>query len=290
MKKVEKHLFPKDIKEALAFLEEYKGEARLVSGATDLMLWIREEKVTPRVLVDVSDLPEMRFVSVENGKMTIGAAMTHAEIAAHEAVKRIFPSLSDGCRSVGSPQIRNIATLAGNIVSAQPAADSVVPMTALDAVCEIVSKEGIRRQPLCELSKTVGESYVDPTKEILTKIEIAVPAGKYGTAFKRIAAREAMALPVVNVAVMLEAAGDGTLNAARVVASPVAVVPFRARKAEAHLLGKKPQAELIAEAAAIAGDEASPRDSLVRGSGAYRKALVKDLVEQALTEAAAALV
>ena len=288
MKKVEKHLFPKNITEALSLLEEYKGEARLVSGATDLMLWIREEKVTPSVLVDVSDIPEMRFVSVENGKMTLGAAMTHAEIAANEAVKRIFPALSDGCRSVGSPQIRNIATLAGNIVSAQPAADSVVPMTALGAVCEIVSSDGAHMRPLCELSKTVGESYVDPTKEILTKIEISVPAGKYGTAFKRIAPREAMALPVVNVAVMLEAAEDGTISAARVVASPVAVVPFRAQMAEAHLIGKKPSAELFAEAAKIAEDEASPRDSLVRGSGAYRKVLVKDLVEQALTEAAAA--
>lgn len=288
MKKVEKHLFPKNIKEALSLLEEYKGEARLVSGATDLMLWIREEKVTPSVLVDVSDIPEMRFVSVENGKMTLGAAMTHAEIAANEAVKRIFPALSDGCRSVGSPQIRNIATLAGNIVSAQPAADSVVPMTALGAVCEIVSSDGAHMRPLCELSKTVGESYVDPTKEILTKIEISVPAGKYGTAFKRIAPREAMALPVVNVAVMLEAAEDGTISAARVVASPVAVVPFRAQMAEAHLIGKKPSAELFAEAAKIAEDEASPRDSLVRGSGAYRKVLVRDLVEQALTEAAAA--
>lgn len=288
MKKVEKHLFPKNIKEALSLLEEYKGEARLVSGATDLMLWIREEKVTPSVLVDVSDIPEMRFVSVENGKMTLGAAMTHAEIAANEAVKRIFPALSDGCRSVGSPQIRNIATLAGNIVSAQPAADSVVPMTALGAVCEIVSSDGAHMRPLCELSKTVGESYVDPTKEILTKIEISVPAGKYGTAFKRIAPREAMALPVVNVAVMLEAAEDGTISAARVVASPVAVVPFRAQMAEAHLIGKKPSAELFAEAAKIAEDEASPRDSLVRGSGAYRKVLVKDIVEQALTEAAAA--
>ena len=288
MKKVEKHLFPKNIKEALSLLEEYKGEARLVSGATDLMLWILEEKVTPSVLVDVSDIPEMRFVSVENGKMTLGAAMTHAEIAANEAVKRIFPALSDGCRSVGSPQIRNIATLAGNIVSAQPAADSVVPMTALGAVCEIVSSDGAHMRPLCELSKTVGESYVDPTKDILTKIEISVPAGKYGTAFKRIAPREAMALPVVNVAVMLEATEDGTISAARVVASPVAVVPFRAQMAEAHLIGKKPSAELFAEAAKIAEDEASPRDSLVRGSGAYRKVLVKDLVEQALTEAAAA--
>ncbi|MFR5881522.1 MAG: FAD binding domain-containing protein [Cloacibacillus evryensis] len=228
----------------------------------------RDGKVSPSVLVDVSDIPEMKFVSVMNGKMTIGAAMTHAEIAANESVKQIFPALSDGCRSVGSPQIRNIATLAGNIVSAQPAADSVVPMTALGAICEIANCEGARMKPLCELSKRVGESYVDPTKEILTKIEIAIPAGKYGTAFKRIAPREAMALPVVNVAVMLEAAEDGAISAARVVASPVAVVPFRAQRAEAHMVGKKPSAGFRR---GRDRRRRPRRDSLVRGSGPTAK-------------------
>ncbi|OUO93187.1 xanthine dehydrogenase family protein subunit M [Cloacibacillus sp. An23] len=289
MKKVVKHLFPKNVAEAVAMLAQYEGEARLVSGATDLMLWMREGKVSPSVLVDVSDVEEMRGVEVKDGKIFIGASMTHAEIAAHPLVKKIFPALSDGCRSVGSPQIRNLGTLAGNIVSAQPAADSVVPMTALGAVCEIVDAGGSCKQPISSLSKSVGVSNLDPTKEVMKTIEIEIPDGKYGTAFKRIAPREAMALPVVNVAVMLHAGSDGCISAARIVASPVAVVPFRAQKAEAFLIGKKPSAALYAETAVIAGDEASPRDSLVRGSGAYRKVLVKDLVEQALTEAAQTL-
>ncbi len=290
MKKVEKYLFPKSIEEAIALLCEYKGDARLVSGATDLMLWIREEKVSPTVLVDVSGIHQMRLVDLKGDALVIGAAMTHAEIAANSLVKKYFPALSDGCRSVGSPQIRNVATLAGNIVSAQPAADSVVPMTALDAICEIVNKDRTRKQPISELSKAVGVSCVDPTKEILTSIEIKIPKGKYGTAFKRIAPREAMALPVVNVAVMLEASTNGNIVAARIVASPVSIIPFRAKKAEAHLIGKLPSQDLLAEASVIASDEASPRDSLVRGSGAYRKVLVKELVKEALGEAAAALV
>lgn len=290
MKKVEKHLFPKNTAEAVTLLEQYQGEARLVSGATDLMLWIREGKVSPTVLIDVSDVEEMRSVEVKDGKMFIGASMTHAEIAANPQVKKFFPALADGCRSVGSPQIRNLGTLAGNIVSAQPAADSVVPMTALGAVCEIVDKNGSRKQPISSLSKSVGVSNLDPTKEVLKTIEIEIPAGKYGTAFKRIAPREAMALPVVNVAVMLEADNAGCISSARIVASPVAVVPFRAQKAEAFLIGKKVSDTLFAEAAELAGDEASPRDSLVRGSGAYRKVLVKDLVEQALREAAQTLI
>ena len=156
--------------------------------------------------------------------------------------------------------------------------------------CEIVDKNGSRKQPISSLSKSVGVSNLDPTKEVLKTIEIEIPAGKYGTAFKRIAPREAMALPVVNVAVMLEADNAGCISSARIVASPVAVVPFRAQKAEAFLIGKKVSDTLFAEAAELAGDEASPRDSLVRGSGAYRKVLVKDLVEQALREAAQTLI
>ncbi|MDO5562839.1 MAG: FAD binding domain-containing protein [Synergistaceae bacterium] len=289
MKKVEKYLFPKNVEECVSLLAQYKGEARLVSGATDLTLWIKEGKVSPSVLIDVSNIPEMRSVEVEGDTLVIGSAMTHAEIAADKTVKKLFPALSAGCLSVGSPQIRNLGTLAGNIVSAQPAADSVVPMAALGASCEIVGVDGKSVKPLCELSKTVGVSYVDPTKEIMTKIYIDIPKCKYGTSFKRIAQREAMALPVVNVAVMLKGDGAGKISEARIVASPVAVVPFRAKKAEDFLCGKAPLADTLKEAAEMAGDEASPRDSLQRGSGAYRKALVKNLVEQALVEAASAL-
>lgn len=290
MKKVEKYLFPKSVEECIKILCDQKGEARLVSGATDLSLWIKDEKVSPTVLVDVSGLEEMRFVEIVRDKLVIGAAMTHAEIASNETVKKFFPSLSDGCRNVGSPQIRNVATLAGNIVSAQPAADSVVPMTALDASCEIVSEKGSRIQKIKELPQKVGVSSVDPTSEVLTKIYIDIPKCKYGTSFKRISPREAMSLPVVNVAVMLKTDESGTITEARVVASPVDIVPFRAKKTEEYLVGKKPSEDIFEEASKLAGEEASPRDSLQRGSGAYRKNLVRDLVAQALKDASFTLV
>jgi len=289
LKKVEKYLFPKCIEECIKMLYENKGEARLVSGSTDLSLWIKDEKVSPAVLVDVSDLKEMRFVELVGDKLVIGASMTHAEIASNEKVKKYFPALSDGCRNVGSPQIRNVATLAGNIVSAQPAADSVVPMTALDASCEIVDEKGSRIQKIRELPKKVGVSTIDPTKEVMTKIFIEIPKCKYGTAFKRISPREAMSLPVVNVAVMLMADASGVITEARVVASPVDIVPFRAKKTEEYLIGKKPTEDVFEEASKLAGEEASPRDSLQRGSGAYRKNLVKDLVGQALKQASLTL-
>ncbi|MBP8685019.1 MAG: hypothetical protein KBH52_06385, partial [Synergistaceae bacterium] len=122
-----------------------------------------------------------------------------------------------------------------------------------------------------------------------TKIFIKIPKCKYGTAFKRISPREAMSLPVVNVAVMLMADASVVITEARVVASPVDIVPFRAKKTEEYLIGKKPTEDVFEEASKLAGEEASPRDSLQRGSGAYRKNLVKDLVGQALKQASLTL-
>ncbi len=283
--RTENYLFPRSIEECVKMLAEHKGEARIVAGGTDLVLWMREGKVPQRTLVDVSRIEGIDAFELRAGEMVLGAGMTHAAVAANGDVKKYFPALADGCRSVGSPQIRHIATLGGNIVSAQPAADSVIPMTALDARCEIVSESGSRIVPLGELHAGVGKSNVDPSREIIAKIFIPIPDKPYACAFTRTAPREAMALPIVNAAVRIVVYG-GAVSDARIAVAPVAVTPFRASEAEAFLVGKDPaDKKILAEAARIASAEAKPRDSLQRGSGEYRKVLVGDLVEKALIEA-----
>lgn len=287
--RTEKYLFPRSIDECVKMLAEYKGEARIVAGGTDLILWMREGRIVQRTLVDISRIDGIKSFELRHDSIVLGAGMTHAAVAANGKVKQYFQALADGCRAVGSPQIRNIATLGGNIVSAQPAADSVVPMAALDARCEIVSESGSRVTPLCELYLGVGKSTVDPTCEIVSKIFIPIPDKTYACAFMRTAPREAMALPVVNTAVCFALDGDAICYA-RVVIAPVAVTPFRAVETEAFLVGKDPlDKKVLAEAASIASAEAKPRDSLQRGSGEYRKILVGDLVEKALIKASSNL-
>ncbi|MFA0887467.1 MAG: xanthine dehydrogenase family protein subunit M [Synergistales bacterium] len=287
--KVAQHLFPVKIEECIEMLARYGGNARIVAGGTDLFLWLKEGKASAETLVDVSCIKEMKALEERSDCLILGPGLTHAEVASNPVVRRYFPALSDGCRSVGSPQIRNIGTLGGNIVSAQPAADSVVPLVALGAECEIRGLSGSRTELLEELFLGVGKSRVDPTREIITRIILKKPEGKSGNAFARIAPREAMALPVINAAVQLTVEA-GRISAARIVTAPVAVAPFRARKAEECLIGKQPGSiGDLKRAAKIAEEEAKPRDSLVRGSGEYRKALVKDLVEQALLRAAGSL-
>lgn len=287
--KITQYLFPRTAEECLEFLARYDGKARVVAGGTDLFLWVKERKAFPTVLVDVSRIEALRIFSDEMDRIVLGPAVTHAEIASNPVVKASFPVLSDGCRNVGSPQIRNIGTLGGNIVSAQPAADSVVPLVALGAECEIAGHLGSRIEPLENLFLGVGKSRVDPTREVITKIIVMKPKAKFANAYSRIAPREAMALPVINAAVQLTVEDD-RISGARIVTAPVAVTPFRAKKAEEFLLGKRPGNKGdLRKAAELAEREAKPRDSLVRGSGEYRKVLVGDLVEQALMQAAGKL-
>lgn len=282
--RIEKYLYPTSAEEAVRMLEDYQGEAMIMAGGTDLVLWIKEGKREPSALVDIDGIEELHGVLIREDEIILGAGVTHAEVAENRELKKRVKCLTDGCRSVGSPQIRNIATVGGNIVSAQPAADSTVNFVALGAECEIASAEGRRRVPVEQLFLGVGKSALNPGRELLTKIYIPLPSGPYATSFQRLAPRNSLALPIVNVAAYL-AEEDGRIAEARIVASPVAVTPFRLRQAEQYLTGKQVSEKGLAAAAGqLAHDEANPRDSLLRGSGEYRKVLVQDLVTKAVEE------
>lgn len=282
---IEKYLMPTTVDECIKNLNEYKGSAQIMAGGTDLTLDLMHERVNPTVLVDITNIEGLDIIKVEDGKLIIGATATHADVGSNPEVKKYFPSLADGCISVGSPQIRNLGTIGGNIVSAQPAADAVIVLTALDAKCEIVNEEGTKIVPLEGLNLGVSKSKVDRTREIITKIIVDIPESKYGTAFTRFSQREALSLPMVNVAVKLEIE-DSKISSARVVIGPVDIVPFRPKEVEELLIGMNiDDCEGIEKVAILASKVANPRDSVFRGSGAYRKVLVKDLVKKALEAA-----
>jgi len=279
------YLYPKTAEEAVEMLNSYEGKAMIMSGGTDLVLWMKHGKKTPEALVDVDGIAELKGIERQGDKLVIGAGVTHADVAENELVLELFPSLAKGCGSVGAPQPRNIGTVGGNIVSAQPAADSSVNFVALGATCEILSAEGRREVPVESLFLGVGRSVVDPGKEIMTKIMIPIPQKAYAVSYQRMAPRKSLALPVANVSLEL-VAEDGKIAEARLVASPVAVVPFRCKATEALLTGRDlTDASLAAEAGAMVQTEINPRDSKLRGSGAYRKALIGTQVEDAVNEA-----
>ena len=267
---------PKDIAEALQFLEEAGGRGRVIAGGTDLVLQVKRGENHADVLVDITGIQGLKKIEEEDGWIRIGALVTHAEIAKSPLIRSEAQALSEGCGQVGSPQIRNMGTLAGNIISAQPAADGAIPLMALESEIKVVSKSSERWMPLEAAYRGIGRSAVDATREIVTEIKFKKLGKSEATGYFRMARRKALTLPSLNGAVaILFDPSLSRMEKARIALGPVADRPYRARRAEAYLESAEVSPESIAEAGRIASEEADPRTSLLRGSGTYRKAMVR---------------
>ncbi|MEW8958799.1 MAG: FAD binding domain-containing protein [Moorella sp. (in: firmicutes)] len=279
----QEYLIANSTEEALAMLAARPG-ARIIAGGTDLVIDLKEEKRQVNTLVDVSRIPELKVIEEKDGEIILGGAVTHAEAAAAKLIRKKLPALAAAAAAVGSPQIRNVGTLGGNVVNAQPAADTAVALVALGAVATILGSAGERRVPVENLFEGVGRSKVDSGREILTHFSIPIWGDGEGSAFKRLSPRRALSLPMLNTAVRVQVRG-GRCTRARICIAPVAPRPFLCEEAAAILVGAEPRPEVIARAAAAAKEAARPRDSLLRGSGAYRKEMTAVLVGRALEEA-----
>jgi carbon-monoxide dehydrogenase medium subunit len=267
---------PEGVAEALTLLEKAAGRGRVIAGGTDLILQLRQRERAADLLVDITGIDTMKGIGEADGWITIGAAVTHAEAADSSLLRRVARALAEGCGQVGAPQIRNTATLMGNVISAQPAADGAVPLAALEAEIRVVSTAGERWVPMDEAYLDVGRSAIDASREVATEIRFRKPADGEKTRFFRLSKRKALSLPVLNGAVsILPDPSAQRIRRARIALGPVAARPFRARRAEACLETAAISPELIDEAARIAAEEANPRTSLLRGGAPYRKAMVE---------------
>ena len=274
--------------EALRRLMQESGQARIVAGGTDLLIQIRETESYEGslTLLDVSEVDEMKEIRESKEFLYIGAAVTMTEISSSPLVKNKARALAQGAQWLGSPQIRNVATVGGNVVNAQPAGDVSVPLVALGTEAEVVSSEGRRYVPVEALFLGVGESAVDPRQELISHFRVPVREPPNGaSAMTRLAKRKAFTLPTLSVAVSAGIDGERKcFRETRIVAAPVGPTPWRARRAEETLQGSGITKENIAKAAALAREDASPRDSL-RGGAEYRKDMVGILTRRALMEA-----
>lgn len=276
------------ISDTVGRLTEGASQARVVAGGTDLLIQMRERGPHERslALLDISEIHEMKEINESHGYLYIGAAVRMAEIASSALVAKKARALAQGASWLGSPQIRNVATIGGNVVNAQPAADASVPLVALGAEAEVVSSEGRRYVPVDELFLGAGESAIDPHRELLSHFRIPVREGPEGaSAMTRLAKRKAFTLPTLSVAVSFEVdERKESFRGVRIVAAPVGPTPWRARRAEETLQGADITKENIKRAAALAREDASPRDSL-RGGAEYRKDMVEVLTGRALVDA-----
>jgi carbon-monoxide dehydrogenase medium subunit len=288
--KWEKYLVPTSLEEALTMLKERQGQARVIAGGTDLIIQLKKKEVTARYLVDVTNLDELKGIELEDGFIRVGACVTHQELAASSLVRERAAALAEGASQVGSPQIRNMGTVGGNIVNAQPAADTVVPLMALEAEVEVATATGTRRDPLGGLCLGPGQCTVDSTAEILTAVRFRALDPNQGSAFERLAKRKALALPILNAAAVVTL-NDGrhTFQEVRLAVGPIGPTPSRALNAEEALRGAAVEARAIAAALELAAQEAQPRSNPLRGSQEYRQQMVKVLLRRSLERAVQAV-
>ncbi len=274
------------VEEALATLASLRGQGRIIAGGTDLIIQLQRRERKLGCLVDVTRIPGLNEIRLDDSYVIVGATATHAQIERSPLIRERAQVLAEACSMVGSPQIRNVGTLAGNVVNAQPAADGSIALLALNAEAQIVNLTGHQWVPVASLFVSPGVSRIDATTEMITAFRFRAQAPRESSAYERLARRKAVALPMINVAVRVLLDADGShIREAQIAIGPVAPVPFRAQEAEAVLKDQPVSEEAISDAVETAARESRPRSSLLRAGKEYRRELIRVLTRRALRRA-----
>jgi xanthine dehydrogenase iron-sulfur cluster and FAD-binding subunit A len=264
---------PNSIDDALSLLAEHAGRARIIAGGTDLMIELeREQRPGIGILIDISRVPGLDHIRIRDGRVHLGPLVTHNHCAASPLLQESAFALSKACWQVGAPQIRNRGTVAGNLITASPANDSITPLTALGAQVELVSSAGERVLPLEEFFTGVRKT-VMRDDELMTDISFPLPDGNARSGFYKLGLRRAQAISVVNVAVLLQQKGD-LVEEAKITMGAVAPTIIHAREAEEFLMGKDLSEENIRRAGALAAGASRPIDD-IRATAGYRRKMVQ---------------
>lgn len=278
-------LQPQTVQEAVEALASAPEPSCVIAGGTDLMLDLQQGNHAPvHTLVDLTSIAEMRVLEVQGDQLIIGAGVPHNEIVNSPLVQQNAQSLVEACGLIGGPQVRNMGTLGGNVAHALPAADGTIGLMSLNARAEIASPDGRRWVPLREVFAGPGKSSLDTHREILVRFSIPLRKPHQASAFYRVMRAQGIALPILNLAVWLERAGD-LISDAHVAVGPAGPVPFRASKTEEYLKGKPFSEETIAGAQQTLLAEAVFRTSPARATAEYRRQLVVVLLKNALSTA-----
>jgi len=273
---------PTTLAEAWRRLAAHPGAA-LLAGGTDLLVRIRAREVRPPAIVSLRRIPALTGVTTEpGGGMRIGAATPVADLLRNAAIVRRYPLLAQALRVMASPQIRNVATLGGNLCNASPCADTAPPLLAYEARVVLERPRGRRELPLDAFFLGPGETALRPG-EILTAVRLPAPPPGARTRFHK-QRRVHLDLALASVAVLLQFRGS-TCRRARIAAGSVAPTPLRLYEVERRLEGRTVTPELAAEAGALAARSVSPIDDL-RATAAWRRTVVEVRVRRAILELA----
>ena len=274
---------PKSIDEAVALRHEFGDDALVMAGGLTAMILLRERLVHPRVVLSLSDIAALRRIDTDGG-LRIGAMVTHSEVTRSPAVSSVAPLLGEACGHVGSPAIRNMGTLGGNISHADSASDPAPALLALNAEAIIAGPGGERRVPLDKFFHGTLTTALDGD-ELLAALFVPRSAAGTHVRFMKYTATSAEAFATVTVATSIVCDDANVCTEARIGLGSVAPTPLRARAAEDLLRGRKLTRETIAEAAAAAAACTDP-SSNGQGSAEYRREMTGVWVRRLLEDIA----
>ncbi|MDM8539999.1 FAD binding domain-containing protein [Desulfococcaceae bacterium HSG9] len=272
---------PTSLAEACQMIQEYGETAALLAGGTDLLVKMKNRELRPQNIVSLVELEEIKQISVTGRHTSIGACCTISQIADSEAIRSVFPALSSGAEHLGSPAVRNLGTIGGNVVTASPAADLPPALAAYGTKARLKQGEQERFLSLDQIFRGPGATHIRKD-EILADLHLKKPPKCSGAGFFKLGHRNALQCSIINGACYIALDPQtGKIEKARIILGAVAPTLVRASSAEKLLMGEKPGKELFLEAGMAAVGDCNPIDDL-RGSAEYRRDMIQVLTSRTL--------
>jgi xanthine dehydrogenase FAD-binding subunit len=281
----QEYVRPSSVAEAIQALASASGSALPIAGGTDLLLDLKQGRHEPvHTLIDLTFVKEMTTLELRGDELFIGAAVAVNRVATDPLVGTHAQALVEACNLIAGPQVRNTATIGGNVAHALPAADGTIALTALDAQAEVASPAGTRRMPFTSLFAGPGKSTLDKSMEIIVGFYLPQLRKGQASCFKRIMRPQGVALPILNCSVWLEREKD-LVTDIHIAVGPGGSTPFRATDAETFMRGNPLNGENFGEALESLLGQAKFRTSARRASADYRRHIVGGLFKDVLNTA-----
>ena len=286
----QEYLRPTDLSQALRAFAEATDPILPIAGGTDLLLDLEQGHHSPvHTLLDVTSIAEMNALEVRGQELFVGAAIPVNRIVLEPLVRTHAQALTEACNLIAGPQVRNVATLGGNVAHALPAADGTIALLALNAQAEIAGLSGTRRVPFKELFLGPGKSALKHGQELLVGFYLPLSKNGQASCFKRIMRPQGVALPIINLAIWLERTDD-VISQIRIAVGPGGPTPWSGTEAEKTLIGNPLNVETFNTAQEALLNQVGFRSSARRASADYRRHIVcglfKDVLETAWMRAA----
>jgi len=277
---------PESVEEAIAVLQDYNGQARVIGGGTDILVETRRGLRRPfEAMVDASAIAGLGGISMDQDYIVIGCGVTHTQIVRDDRIVQHGACLAESCGVIGGPQVRNTGTLAGNVAHALPAGDGTIGLLALGGEVEIASTTGTRWMPAKDTFIGPGKSIIDRHREVLTRLRFKATGAGEGSAFHRVMRPQGLCLPIISMAARLQVDGN-TITSANISMGPVGPVPWFAEPAAAVLVGGAASTQQYEKAVEVALDNVTLRTSKYRATEEYRATMIRTYLPIILATAA----